>query len=114
MRASDLIGSRIVDEAGHPIGLLRDLRVTVDDGDSTGFPIAGLIVSEPGPFAAAAHAWGYAEGRARGPAPLRRLFMPAFERSLFVPVDRVLDWGPGVVRVSGRAHDLPSLAECSG
>jgi hypothetical protein len=31
--------------------------------------------------------------------------------ALFVPADKVLDWGPHTVRIAGRGADLPTLAE---
>jgi hypothetical protein len=110
MRASELIGSPVFDESGRPAGMVRDLRLADDrSAASTGFPIVGLVLSAGGPLAAGAHAWGFAEGRSAGPAPLRALFAGAVESSTFVTVDRVLDWGPERLRISGRADDLPRL-----
>jgi hypothetical protein len=100
MRASELIESPVVDESGRTVGIVRDLRVVIGGPASRGgFPIAGLVVSDKGPRAAAAHAWGFAQGRAEGPALLRRLLAPALDRSIFVAADRVLDWGPDRLRI---------------
>lgn len=112
MRASELIGARVVDESGQRLGVVRDLRVAYTMRPAAeSLPILGLVISEPGPIPAAAHAWGFAEGRARGPAPLRRILEPAAQRSVLVPVDRIRDWGPADVRVSGYYRDLTRLEE---
>jgi hypothetical protein len=104
MRASELLASVVVDEAGRSLGLVRDVRV------ERGYRVAGLVVDD-GPRAAPAHAWGYAEGRARGPAAFRALLAGASSRARYVPASRVVDWGPGRVRIRGDRSDLPSLAE---
>lgn len=102
MRASELLGTPVVDENGRALGLVRDLRLVVDDAASagSGYAIAALVVGEPGARSAAAHAWGFAQGRSAGPALLRRLLAPAAQRSLRVPAELVLDWGPRRVRVA--------------
>ncbi len=35
----------------------------------------------------------------------------AIREARFVPADRVADWGPGEVRVTGPLDDIPRLAE---
>lgn len=105
MRASELLASELVDGTGRRLGPVRDIRVTRD-----GFRVVGLVVGG-GPFASIAHDWGYAYGRANGPWLLRALTRPATRRARFVPVERIADWGPGVVTISGEADDLPALAE---
>lgn len=101
MRASELIGSEVRDRAGRQVGIVRDLRVDTDRVVAGGFPLLGLVVGEPGVRSAAAHAWGYAEGRARGPAPFARFLAPAAERSVFVEAGRVHTWGPDAVVIDG-------------
>jgi hypothetical protein len=110
MRASELIGSPVFDEAGRPAGVVRDLRVALGARGS-GLPITGLVLSERGPLFAAAHAWGFAEGRASGPGWLRRMLAPMIERSVFVAADRVTDWGPARLTISGRRDELRRLSE---
>ena len=61
-KASELLASEVVDVAGRRLGPVRDVRLSRE-----GFRVVGLVVGE-GPFARIAHGWGYAEGRARGPA----------------------------------------------
>src|SRR5829696_3914302 len=94
MRASELLSSRVVDELGHDLGPVRDIRVARDD-----LRVLGLVVGT-GPLAGAAHAWGYVEGHARGPWLLCALAAPARRRARFIPADRVRDWGPGLVKVA--------------
>ena len=97
MRASELLASRVVDDRGRDLGPVRDVRLARDH-----LRVAGLVVGG-GPFAAPAHAWGYTEGRARGPWLLRALSAPARRHGRFIPAARVIDWGPGVVTVSADA-----------
>ncbi|MDQ3934843.1 MAG: PRC-barrel domain-containing protein [Actinomycetota bacterium] len=99
MRATELLASRVVDERGAHVGRVRDVRVS-----RAGWEVVGLAVAD-GWRARLAHRWGYAEGRAQGPWLLRRLTRAAVERTLFVPAERVTDWGPGVVRIRGGARD---------
>jgi hypothetical protein len=94
-----------VDAAGRRLGPVRDIRVTRD-----GFRVAGIVIGD-GPFAGLAHAWGYAAGRARGPALVSALCRRALRNARFVPAERVLEWGPGVVRIEGDARDLRPLRE---
>jgi hypothetical protein len=101
MRASELIGSPVLDESGRSVGVVRDLRVALEGATPGGFPITAVVVGETGLRSAAAHAWGLAQGRTVGPALLHRLLAPAMERSLFVRADLVLDWGPDTLRIRG-------------
>ena len=105
MRASELLASQVVDSNGRPLGPVRDIRVERD-----GFRVVGLVVGK-GAFARVAHGWGYAEGRAQGPALLSWLTRRATRRARFIPADRVVDWGPGTVRIGGDARELEPLTE---
>lgn len=64
--------------------------------------MTGIVIGE-GRFAALAHSWGYAEGRAEGPWLFRRLTRDAVRRAEFVSADRIVDWGPGTIRIRGRS-----------
>ena len=97
MRASELIGAPVFDEDDRPLGVVRDLRVSVE-----GFGIAGLVIGKRGARSAAAHAWGFAQNRAEGPALLRRTLAPRAAGTLYVPADLVLDWGPRRLQVISR------------
>jgi sporulation protein YlmC with PRC-barrel domain len=105
MRASELLASSVVDSTGRRVGRVRDVRVIRD-----GFRVAGLVIGG-GPFAGIAHSWGYAEGRAQGPPLLRALTRRATRSARFVPVDRVSDWGDGVVELDADVDELPLLTE---
>lgn len=109
MRASDLIGAIVRDQTGQSIGIVCDLRLDTAGGGSAGFPVLGLVVGGPGTRSQAAHAWGFAQGRAVGPALFARLLSGAVERSRFVEADRVRDWGPDAVVIEGTFGELPPL-----
>ncbi len=105
MRASELLASQVVDATGRRLGPVRDVRLT-----KKGFRVVGLVIGR-GPFAGIAHGWGYAEERAHGPALLSALTRRAIRNARFVPAERVIDWGPGVVTIDADARDLPPLQE---
>ena len=109
MRASDLIGRVVLDGTGRTVGRVRDLRVPDPAASRGALYLTGLVVGGPGRLPALAHAWGFAEGRAAGPALLRRLFAAELARARYVPVDAVTAWDP--VRVAGRLQDHPLLAD---
>jgi hypothetical protein len=105
MRAGELIDAPVLDASGGQVGIVRDLRIEVGQSAADGgFPIVGLVVGPPGARPAAAHAWGFAQGRAEGPPLLRRLLGGAAGRSILVPVEQVLEWGPGAVRIGAPAE----------
>ncbi len=105
MRASELLASAVVDASGRQLGPVRDIRVARES-----FRVVGLVIGG-GPFAGIAHGWGYAEGRAHGPWLLRALTRRATRQARFVSADRVLDWGPGEVKISGQGDQLPPLTD---
>ncbi|HEX5983948.1 MAG TPA: hypothetical protein VFY69_07060 [Solirubrobacterales bacterium] len=101
MRASELIDSPVYED-GRLAGIVRDLRVEAEPAADGSFAVLGLVLGDPGPRAAAAHAWGFAEGRAQGPWLLRRLVGNGASR--FVPADRVVDWGPERLQIRGEGR----------
>lgn len=111
MRSSELLASVLVDEAGRRVGPIRDVRVGRTSRE--GFRVTGLVAGM-GRFAGLAHAWGFAEGRAAGPWLLRVLTADASRRARFVPAERIVDWGPGEVRIDCSFDDLPPLGEALG
>lgn len=115
MRLTELLGSTVVDAAGTSLGPVRDVRVVErqQGGPGARFRVSGLVIGG-GFLARPAHAWGFAEGRASGPWLLRALTSQAVRQARFIPADRVADWGPGVVCITGRVADLPPLAEVLG
>jgi sporulation protein YlmC with PRC-barrel domain len=105
MRATELLGSEVVDVNGRSLGPVRDLRITPD-----GMEVVGIVVGGGG-FSKIAHAWGYAEGRTAGPWLLKKITASAVQRARLVPVEHVEDWGPGMIRLSATADVLASLWE---
>jgi sporulation protein YlmC with PRC-barrel domain len=93
MRVSELLASTVVDQNGRDLGPVRDVRV-----EAEGLRVSGIVIGG-GRFAALAHAWGFAEGRAQGPWLFRFLLRDAVRRAKFVPADRIVDWGPGTIRM---------------
>jgi sporulation protein YlmC with PRC-barrel domain len=93
MRVSELLASTVVDEKGRNLGPVRDVRVKAE-----GLRVSGIVIGR-GRFAALGHAWGFAEGRAQGPWLFGFLMRDAVRRAEFVPADRIVDWGPGTIRI---------------
>lgn len=102
MRISELLGAPVTDPAGRPVGVVRDLRLTPPPA----LAVAGVTVGQPGWRDAAAHALGFAEGRAEGPWPLRMLTRHAALQARFVPVELVRSWGPQRVVIVADAAQL--------
>ncbi len=105
MRTTELLAADVVDERGRRVGQVRDVRISLPS-----YELAGVAVAD-GWRARLAHRWGFAEGRTQGPWLFRALLRPAVRKTLFVPASRVTEWGPGVVRITGSAEDLPGLVE---
>ena len=103
MRATELLGRSVVDRDGVALGPVRDVRVVRDD-----WRVVGLVVGD-GRLARIAHGWGFTEGRAQGPWPLRALTAEAVRRARFVASEQVAAWGPGEVRLHVVAADLRPL-----
>jgi sporulation protein YlmC with PRC-barrel domain len=104
MRASELLNVPVIDETGATVGRVRDLRVA---RRGLTLRIAGLAVGG----GRLANAWGYADERATGPWLLRALNVRGARATRFVPAGRILQWGPGVVRIRGRGDNLPPLLD---
>jgi len=110
MRATDLLSLPVVDENGHSMGRVHDLRITRrpdQDGRPRGLFVAGLAVGG----GRLAHAWGFAERRATGPWLLRMMTARAARAARYLPADRIVGWGPEVIRVRSDGADLPRLLD---
>lgn len=106
MLATELLQASVVDASGTVLGPVRDARIRREaDGSLT---LVGLVVGD-GPFAGAAHAWGFAEGRATGPWLFRALTARAVRAARYVPSERVSAWGPGTLTLSCAAAELEHL-----
>jgi len=91
MRASELLGRRVV-EGTDEIGIVHDVRLRLDDDGS--LRLTALVVGPTGIRTRIAHAWGYAQERAAGPALFRRWAMSGATATA-VPVSRVRGWDHG-------------------
>jgi hypothetical protein len=114
MRISELYGKSVVSEGGEQLGVVRDVRLRHAPGARgrrARFEVAGLVIAPPGLHSRAAHAWGYAAGRAKGPWLLRRALERGVRSSRFVPAQAVRDWRAPAIRVGGSGADLESLSE---
>ncbi|GAA3343038.1 hypothetical protein GCM10020358_40230 [Amorphoplanes nipponensis] len=110
MRATELLSRPVVDEHGRPLGRVHDLRIArrpEQHGPARGWAVAGLAVGG----GRLVHAWGFAERRAAGPWLLRKITARAGRVARYVPAERVLAWGPEVVRVRTGGAELPPLLE---
>lgn len=111
MRISELLGSPVLDAAGDEIGFVQDLRARreVESGDvgTRGrIRVSALVLGGARLSDKIAHSWGFAEGRARGPALLRWLARPGVRRSRVVSASDVASWAPGEVRLRVAATQL--------
>ncbi len=115
MRATELLGSPVVEVTGHRCVRVRDLRVSrnAQQGarpDRTEFQVVGLVFGG----GRLVHAWGFAEGRASGPWLLCLLTARRRPARPVLPADWVLDWGQRQVVLRGRLEDLPRLRDVVG
>jgi sporulation protein YlmC with PRC-barrel domain len=104
MRASEIIGRRVLDVHDRDIGRVHDIRI--ERSDDT-FRICGLTV---GPVAVAQRL-GYGRGQMAGPWPLTALFRALASRSLYVPWSDVTALPPGTVRICRSKQELRSVRE---
>lgn len=104
MRASEIIGRRVLDPHGRDIGRVHDIRIE-RSGDA--YRICGLTV---GPVAVAQRL-GYGRGQMNGPWPLTVLFRALASRSLFVPWADVVSLPSGAVQIRRSERDLPSVRD---
>lgn len=103
MRASELLGRRVLDEDGRPAGIVHDVLVRVGDGGSV--TVSGIVVAPGTVRSRLAHAWGYAQGRAHGPFVMRAL-LRAGTSSEVIPTAQVRAWDEAasvVVRAVGES-----------
>lgn len=99
IRASDLLGTRVVDRDGRSLGRVRDLRLRVD-GD--GHRIEGLVMGR----GVIAERLGYAYGEVAGPWLLAVVMRRAARRTRYLDWDAIdeLAGGRVTVRDDGRPY----------
>lgn len=110
MRATEILGSAVVDTDGVAVSRVRDVRLVERDGR---FHVVGLVVGD-GFLAEAAHRTGYVAGRASGPWLFRLLARSATRRARFVPAESVVSWGRDSIAIDLRSGDLPRLVDVDG
>jgi sporulation protein YlmC with PRC-barrel domain len=93
MRASELLGSEVVDAAGRRRGRVCDVRLSSDD-----LAVIALVVCR-GRRARLAQRLGHVGDRSAGPWLLHALLALGVRRTTVVPASDVRDWGPGEVRL---------------
>ena len=112
MWLSEILGSDVVNAEGVRVGRVRDIRLRwVGDAPARHLGITGLVCADGGALTHAAHAWGFVEGRARGPWVLRAVLARIAHEPQFVPADRVTSWVDGQIVISGDADALPPLRD---
>jgi sporulation protein YlmC with PRC-barrel domain len=103
VRLSDLLDHAVVDEHGHRLGVVHEVRLVQDgppgDGVDHTFRLHGLDLGRGG----LSRRLGYARDVVRGPWLLRVLF--ARGAVVHVPWDRVRSLGD-VITISGDGRDL--------
>ena len=114
MRASDLLGSVVLDEGGTQLGHVLDL-IMVQDGPPIGpvgaaFRLHALLVGAP----AIGVRLGFARRDVRGPWPLRRLFSALHHRMHVVTWDHVAAIEERRIRLRVPVRDLRPDFEASG
>lgn len=106
LRASDLLGTPIVDRDGRPLGRVRDLRLHADGAEHR---IEGLVTGS----GVIAERLGYAYGEVVGPWLLATLMRRAARRARFVEWDAVEDLQPGRITVRGEGRPYGSREDRS-
>lgn len=102
MRATDLIGSRVVDASGRDLGPLRDLRVGSVAVDGA-LPLLHLVIGGRH----LAHLFGYVDSRTTGPALIKNLLRRGGRDSaVVVPASAVTDWTPPILRLGQDAEQV--------
>ncbi|MGI8664063.1 MAG: hypothetical protein ACR2LQ_12770 [Acidimicrobiales bacterium] len=106
MRLSELLDHRVTDERGNRLGVVHEVHVVQDgplqlSGDQA-LQLHGLHVGRGG----LARRLGYAHGAVRGPWLLRAILLRG--HSSYVPWDRVTDFGPEGITISGDGTSLTS------
>jgi hypothetical protein len=105
MRATDLLGCRVLDGDGTDLGAVTGLRCTSDGPKKRGHlpapRLVGLVVAPRGVGAAL----GYQQADQRGPWLLRVIITRLQRNARVVDWADVADHGDGVVRLRSRAGE---------
>jgi hypothetical protein len=109
MKLSDLLGSEAFDDAGNPLGKVRDVRVVQDGPVMSPFGaslrIEGLVVGQ----GALGERLGFHRSTVKGPWLLKTLFELRHRDARFVPWDAIAVVGEGRIDVARAAEALPRV-----
>jgi len=99
MRATDLLGSRVIDSDGRNLGRIHDLRFRVEGRPET-HDLTLVLVAISCSQITRGHAMGYGSGDMKGPWPLKAIFGRIHSRVLEIPWAEVANHGSGEVRLA--------------
>jgi hypothetical protein len=107
MRLSELLGAEVVDEHGHTVGKVHDIRL-VQAGPQPGgvgpaLRVEGLLVGRR----ALGARFGFDRGAVRGPWLLKAVFGSLGHDGRYVPWHRIRSIRGRQIRITGTADDLP-------
>jgi hypothetical protein len=107
MRLSELLGAEVIDEHGHSVGKVHDVRLAQagprPDGVGPALRVEGLIVGRR----ALGARFGFGRGGVRGPWLLKAVFGSLGHDGRYLPWDRVRSIQARQIRITGTAGDLP-------
>jgi hypothetical protein len=107
MRLSELLGAEVVDEHGHTVGKVHDVRLVQEGprpgGAGPGLRVEGLLVGRR----ALGARFGFGRGADRGPWLLKALLGSAGHDGRYLPWGRIRSIQARQICITGTAGDLP-------
>jgi hypothetical protein len=108
MRLGELLGAEVVDEHGHRVGRVHDVRLVQADPEPAGLgpslALEGLLVGRR----ALGARFGSGRGATRGPWLLEAIFGSLGHGGRYVAWNRIQSIRGRQLRISGTANDLPT------
>lgn len=107
MRLSELLGAEVVDEHGHTVGKVHDVRLEQTEpephGAGSSLRVEGLIVGRR----ALGARFGFGRGGVKGPWLLKVVFGALGHGGRYLPWGRIRSIQARQIRITGTAGDLP-------
>jgi len=107
MRLSELLGAKVVDEHGHTVGKVHDVRLVQEGpqagGVGPGLRVEGLLVGRR----ALGARFGFDRGSVRGPWLLKAVFGSLGHDGHYLPWGRIRSIRARQICITGTAGDLP-------